>query len=94
MKLRGWTRWLLSLISSLLLIASLGVLSTHLADQGELHISALLLSIFLAWPLLWGLMMFFVDWPDNPTLPAQCTAVVCVLSILVLLFIAPAPLAS
>ena len=90
MTIRGWSLWLLSLISSLLLVASLGVLSTHAAGEGELHISALLLSLFLGWPLVWGLMMFFVDWPDNPRAPALYMTILSIICVLVLVFLKPA----
>ncbi|MEM8983000.1 MAG: hypothetical protein AAGC71_08245 [Pseudomonadota bacterium] len=92
MKFRSWSLWLLTPICSFLLVAATAVLATHIASDGERHISALLLWLFLLWPLAWGLMMFFVDWPDSPKRPVVYMAIAAILCVVILFVVQPAPL--
>lgn len=92
MKFRGWSIWLLSPICSFLVVAAVAVLATHIAGEGERHVSAVLLWIILVWPLGWGLVMFFIDWPDSPKRPVVYMAIVALVSVAVLVLVQPAPL--
>ncbi|MEM1261973.1 MAG: hypothetical protein AAGH76_06235 [Pseudomonadota bacterium] len=92
MKFRSWSFWLLSPLCSFLIVAALAVLATFVAESGERHISAILLWLMLGWPLVWGLVMFFVDWPDHPKRPLIYMAVTAVLCVAVLAGVDPAPL--
>lgn len=87
MSIRAWSVWLLSFVCSMLLIGASVVLIARFMDGIGSDSIGYFLWVPMLNPILWGLMMFYVDWDEQPWRPALLMALVSALCLLVIGFV-------